>query len=77
MDYAPLITMSRQLIHYIASPVPAPAGRGFDRWFVFLHKAGVSNGTIAVFLAVEFFSFVYFAVWLMKTVRGKTPTAVV
>jgi hypothetical protein len=77
MDYAPLITMTRQLIHYIASPVPAPPGRGFDRWFVFMHKAGVSNGTIAVFLAVEFFSFVYFAVWLMKTLRGKAPTAVV
>ena len=45
MDYSPLITMSRQLIHYIMSPVPAPPGRGFDRWFVFLSKAGVSRCT--------------------------------
>jgi hypothetical protein len=61
MDYSPLITMTRQLIHYITSPVPAPAGRGFDRWFVFLSKAGVSHGTVAVFLAAELVGLVFFA----------------
>jgi hypothetical protein len=76
MDYAPLITMSRQLIHYLASPVPAPAGRGFDRWFVFLHKAGVSNSTVGVFLALEVVGFIFFAKWLMETLRAKTPTSV-
>jgi hypothetical protein len=76
MDYAPLITMSRQLIHYLASPVSAPPGRGFDRWFVFLHKAGVSKGTMGVFLALEFVSFVYFAWRLMETLRAKIPTLV-
>lgn len=72
LDYSPLITMSRQLIHYIFSPVPAPPGRGFDRWFVFLSKAGVSNGTIAVVLIVELLSFVYFAALLMKLLRPKS-----
>jgi hypothetical protein len=76
MDYAPLITMSRQLIHYLASPVPAPPGRGFDRWFVFLHKAGVSNGTVGAFLALEVVGFIFFAKWLMQTLRAKTPTSV-
>ncbi len=74
MDYAPLITMSRQLLHYIASPVPAPPGRGFDRWFVFLDKAGVSHLTIGFFLAVELCSFVYFGIWLIEIVL-KNPTS--
>jgi hypothetical protein len=72
MDYAPLVTMTRQLLYYIASPVPAPPGRGFDRWFVFLDKAGVSQVTIGFFLAVELLSFVYFAIWLVEVVQ-KTP----
>lgn len=71
MDYSPLITMTRQLIHYIVSPLPAPPGRGFDRWFVFLSKAGVSDGTIAVILIVEFFSFIYFAGLLVRILRPK------
>jgi hypothetical protein len=28
---------------YATDPTPAPIGRGFDRWFVFLHKGGVST----------------------------------
>jgi hypothetical protein len=75
MDYAPLMTMTRQLIHYMTSPVPAPPGRGFDRWFVFLSKAGVSDGTIAVILIVELFSLVYFADWLSKLLRPKAASS--
>jgi hypothetical protein len=77
LDYSPLITMSRQLIHYMMSPVPAPPGRGFDRWFVFLSKAGVSDHTIAVILVIEFFSFVYFTSCLVKILRPKTPGSLV
>ena len=73
MDYAPLITMSRQLLHYIFSPLPAPLGHGFDRWFVFLSKAGVSHGTIAALLAAEVAGFFCFTAMLMKILRGKTP----
>jgi hypothetical protein len=75
MDYAPLVTMSRQLIHYLASPVSAPLGRGFDRWFVFLTKAGVSKSTIAAMLAAEFAGFVLSCLWLAKIRRPKAPTA--
>ncbi len=70
MDYSPLITMTRQLIHYIKSPVPAPPGRGFDRWFVFLDKAGVSHATIGFFLAAEILSIVYFGIWLLELVQA-------
>jgi hypothetical protein len=76
MDYEPLISMTRQFIHYIKSPIPAPPGLGFDRWFVLMYKAGVSNGTIAVFLAIELISFAYFAAWLLEFVLPKKPASV-
>jgi hypothetical protein len=75
MGYAPLVTMSRQLIHYLTSPVSAPLGRGFDRWFVFLSKAGVSKGTIAAVLALELIGFGFFSTWLVKTLRSKAASA--
>jgi len=75
MDYAPLVTMSRQLIHYLTSPVSAPLGRGFDRWFVFLSKAGISKATIAVLSAAELIGFVLSSLWLLKTLRANTKRA--
>jgi hypothetical protein len=75
MDYAPLISMTRQFIHYVKSPIPAPPGLGFDRWFVLMYKAGVSNGTIAVSLAIELISFAYFAAWLLEFVLPKKPAS--
>jgi hypothetical protein len=67
--------MSRQLIHYLASPVSAPLGRGFDRWFVFLSKAGISKGTIAALLTAELIGFVLSSIWLVKTLRSKATSA--
>jgi hypothetical protein len=32
---------------YLTSPEPAKLGLGWDRWFVFLAKGGVSRGTLA------------------------------
>jgi hypothetical protein len=75
MNYNPLVTMSRQLIHYVTSPFPAPLGRGFDRWFVFLSKAGISEGAIAAMLGAEFIGFTLASFWLVKTLRAKAPTA--
>ncbi|MGA9555970.1 MAG: hypothetical protein WBR11_03885, partial [Terriglobales bacterium] len=34
---------------YLTSPQPARLGLGWDRWFVFLAKAGVSHATLAFF----------------------------
>jgi len=44
LDYSPLLGQGALLAKYLADPAPAPIGRGFDRWFVFLHKGGVSTG---------------------------------
>jgi hypothetical protein len=33
---------------YLTSGEPARLGLGWDRWFVFLHKGGVSAATLAV-----------------------------
>ncbi|MGA7572332.1 MAG: hypothetical protein WCA97_00005, partial [Terriglobales bacterium] len=32
---------------YLTSGEPARLGLGWDRWFVFLHKAGVSGATLS------------------------------
>jgi hypothetical protein len=45
--HSPLWGQGRLLFHYLTDPAPAPIGRGFDRWFVFLAKAGVSKGVLA------------------------------
>ena len=34
---------------YLNSPQPARLGLGWDRWFVFLYKGGISRSTLAVF----------------------------
>jgi hypothetical protein len=64
-DYSPLPRMSKRLVHYISAPTPAPVGRGFDRWFVFLAKAGVSRGTVATILALQCAAF-GFCAWELR-----------
>ncbi len=48
MEHSALIGQARLFAHYMASDEPAPIGLGMDRWFVFLHKGGVSGGTLTV-----------------------------
>ena len=43
MSFSPIAMHIHLLLHYATSE-PAPIGRGFDKWWVFLSKAGVSNG---------------------------------
>jgi hypothetical protein len=54
MAYVPLLSQGALLVRYTAGAVrgepPAPLGKGFDRWFVFLHTAGVSWPPLAVLL---------------------------
>ena len=47
----------RLLLHYLSSSAVAPLGRGFDRWFVFLPKAGISMFPIAAMLLVFIVAF--------------------
>jgi hypothetical protein len=55
LDYNPIQGQLGLLVKYASDLRPAPIGLGFDRWFVFLHKGGVSTtwltlvgGTLAV-----------------------------
>jgi hypothetical protein len=50
--YAPLVSQGRLLGSYVMSRSPAPLGLGFDRWFVFLNKAGVEPRTIAALMSI-------------------------
>jgi hypothetical protein len=40
LDYS-LVGQGLLLMKYLSNPAPAPLGKGLDRWFVFLAKAGV------------------------------------
>jgi hypothetical protein len=53
MQFSPVWVQARLLWHYATSPVPAPIGRGFDRWWLLLAKAGVSPGTLWAIGLVE------------------------
>ncbi|MGB6544320.1 MAG: hypothetical protein WA871_01305 [Candidatus Acidiferrales bacterium] len=46
MDYSQLGAQARLFWHYATSPVAAPIGRGFDRWWLLLAKAGLSPSTL-------------------------------
>ena len=74
MDYSPLVSMTRQLIHYVISPSPAAPGLGFDRWFVFLHKAGVRSGTVSVLLLAELIGLVLSVALLARAARNSRET---
>jgi hypothetical protein len=65
MDYSSVARQGRLLLHYLTTSQPAPIGLGFDRWFVFLGKAGVSRGLLAMGLCVEFAGLFFFG-WPLK-----------
>jgi hypothetical protein len=45
MSFSPIAMHIHLLLHYATSGA-APIGRGFDKWWVFLSKAGISTGTL-------------------------------
>jgi hypothetical protein len=47
LDYNPLRGQLGLLVKYASDSTAAPIGLGFDRWFVFLYKGGVSAAWIA------------------------------
>jgi hypothetical protein len=65
-NYAPLISQTKLWIHYAFSPAPAAIGRGFDRWFVFLAKAGISHTMIALGLSLEIAGLL-FCLWKFRS----------
>ena len=47
MSFSPIVMQLHLLAHY-ATSAAAPIGRGFDKWWVFLSKAGVSTSALAL-----------------------------
>jgi len=51
--HAPIVSQAGLALAYAASAAPAPLGKGFDRWPLFLEKGGVARGTcVAIALAL-------------------------
>jgi hypothetical protein len=69
MSYAPMVSQTKLLAHYVESPEPAKLGRGFDRWFVFLAKTGVARGLLAAGLAMELCGLAAFAWKLREAIK--------
>ena len=46
MSFAPVWLQIRTAWFYATSPIAAPIGLGFDRWWLLLAKAGVAQGTL-------------------------------
>jgi hypothetical protein len=65
-NYAPLISQTKLWMHYAFSPAPAAIGRGFDRWFLFLAKAGISRAIIALGLFFEIAGLL-FCLWKLRS----------
>ena len=69
MSYAPLISQTKLLLHYLAAAGQAAIGRGFDRWFVFLFKAGVESATLWVVAGLEMAGVLFFG-WRLSRAAG-------
>lgn len=65
MNFSPIAMHIHLLLHYATSDT-APLGRGFDKWWVFLSKAGVSIGAIWILACALLFAGVASLWWLQK-----------
>jgi hypothetical protein len=66
MEYSSIVGQGRLLLRYMTTSQPAPIGLGFDRWFVFLGRAGVSRGLLAAGLCAELAGLLFFGGRLKK-----------
>lgn len=60
MGYSSITSQAKRLIHYLSSSQPAQLGLGYDRWFVFLAKAGASRRILACGLLLELTGLAFF-----------------
>jgi len=65
MNFSPIVMHIHLLLHYAASG-SAPIGRGFDKWWVFLSKAGVSAGALWSLAGVLIAGAMISAWWLWR-----------
>jgi hypothetical protein len=62
-------------LKYLKSPEPAKLGLGWDRWFVFLAKGGISRATLAVLLAAMTAGFGISVLGLVKSLAPESRPA--
>ena len=55
------------LLHHLSDPTPARLGLGWDRWFVFLAKGGVSHATLSAIFCVMLLGAIVSGLSLRKT----------
>jgi hypothetical protein len=74
MGFSPIAMHIHLLAHYATSEA-APIGRGFDKWWVFLSKAGVPAGTLVFLAGVLLACAAASAWWLCREYRRVAPAA--
>lgn len=72
LDYSPLAGQGALLVKYLSDAAPAAIGRGFDRWFVFLHKGGVSTGWLLLVGGLATAGAAFSAVRLLRSVGQRS-----
>jgi len=65
ISFSPIAMHIHLLLHYATSGA-APLGRGFDKWWVFLSKEGISTGALWILAGVLLIGAVTSAWWLRR-----------
>jgi hypothetical protein len=71
-SFSPISMQTHLLVHYAALPTPAPIGLGFDKWWIFLSKAGVPASPICILAGLLLFGAVASAWWLRRALYRVT-----
>ena len=71
MAFTPVWRQVRLARYYANSPVAAPIGRGFDRWWLMLGKAGVSHGTLWSIGILEFICAAISGIVLWQSLKNR------
>jgi hypothetical protein len=70
LGHSPLLGQGSLLVKYLLSPIPAPLGKGIDRWFLFLAKGEFPSWFIFVILLPMIFGVVVAWKWIQKELRS-------
>jgi hypothetical protein len=74
MSFSPIAMHIHLFLHYATSEA-APIGRGFDKWWVFLSKAGISMGALLILAGALVAGAVISAWWLRREYSSATERA--
>ncbi len=75
MSFSPIPMHVHLLLHYAATSAPAPIGQGFDKWWIFLSKAGVSTGAVSILAGLLLLGAAASAWWLRRAISKTTAAA--